>query len=106
MIISLLNETDVNRIECTEGSAFYTIQNTHSYKSQFSLLVPQNKLLNGMPEVQIRPNCTYKIQVHANPRARPVGKLPEVRKVNLKKSNIMPGMSHPSERHSSMFHYR
>lgn len=67
--------TDINKKECIESSAFYNVQN----KSPFSLLVPQNKLLNDMPEIQIRPNCTYKIQVYANPRAKPVGKLPEVR---------------------------
>ncbi|XP_029659980.1 vascular endothelial growth factor receptor 3-like [Formica exsecta] len=66
--------TDINKKECIESSAFYNVQN----KSPFSLLVPQNKLLNDMPEIQIRPNCTYKIQVYANPRAKPVGKLPEV----------------------------
>jgi len=48
-------------------------------KSPFSLLVPQNKLLNDISEIQIRPNYTYKIQVYANPRAKPVGKLPEVK---------------------------
>lgn len=67
--------TDMNKKECIESSAFYNVQN----KSPFSLLIPQNKLLSDMPEIQIRPNYTYKIQVYANPRAKPVGKLPEVR---------------------------
>lgn len=75
MITSIPKKTDVNRIECPEGFTLYTVQD----KSPLSLLVPQNKLLNHMPEVQIHPNCTYKIQVYANPRAKPIGKLPEVK---------------------------
>lgn len=75
IITCIPKETDKNKIECVESSAFYNVQN----KSPFSLLVPQNKLLNNMPEIQIRPNCTYKIQVYANPRAKLVEKLPEVR---------------------------
>ncbi|CAL1681076.1 unnamed protein product [Lasius platythorax] len=74
IITCIPKETDKNKIECVESSAFYNVQN----KSPFSLLVPQNKLLNNMPEIQIRPNCTYKIQVYANPRAKLVEKLPEV----------------------------
>ncbi|KYN19295.1 Fibroblast growth factor receptor [Trachymyrmex cornetzi] len=74
MITSMLKETDINRTECTEGFALYNVQN----KSQFSILVPQNKLLNGISDIQIHPNCTYKIQVYANPRVKPIGKLPEV----------------------------
>ncbi|KYN31606.1 Fibroblast growth factor receptor [Trachymyrmex septentrionalis] len=74
MITSLLKETDINRTECTEGFALYNVQN----KSQFSILVPQNKLLNSISDIQIYPNCTYKIQVYANPRIKPIGKLPEV----------------------------
>lgn len=66
---------DINKTECIEGSAFYNVQN----KDQFNILIPQNKLLNGMPEIQIHPNCTYKIYVYANPRAKPIGKLPEVK---------------------------
>ncbi|XP_011859513.1 PREDICTED: platelet-derived growth factor receptor alpha [Vollenhovia emeryi] len=74
MITSILRETDINKTECIEGSALYNVQN----KGQFSILIPQNKLLNGMSEVQIHPNCMYKIHVYANPRAKPTGKLPEV----------------------------
>ncbi|XP_018315418.1 vascular endothelial growth factor receptor 3 isoform X1 [Mycetomoellerius zeteki] len=74
MITSMLKETDINRTECTEGLALYNVQN----KSQFSILVPQDKLLNGISDIQIHPNCTYKIQVYANPRVKPIGKLPEV----------------------------
>lgn len=75
MITSMLKETDINRTECTEGLALYNVQN----KSQFSILVPQDKLLNGISDIQIHPNCTYKIQVYANPRVKPIGKLPEVK---------------------------
>ncbi|XP_025993856.2 fibroblast growth factor receptor 3 isoform X2 [Solenopsis invicta] len=74
MITSVIKETNINKAECTEDSALYTTQN----KSPFSILIPQNDLLNGIPKIQIRPNCTYKIQVYANPRAKPTGKLPEV----------------------------
>lgn len=73
-ITSIPKKTDINRIECPEGSAIYTVQD----KSSLSLLVPQYKLSNHMPEIQTRPNCTYKIQVYANPRAKPAGKMPEV----------------------------
>lgn len=75
MITSILNETDINKTECIGGSALYTVQN----KSPFSILIPQNKLLNGLPEVQVYPNCTYKINVYANPRAKSTGKLSEVK---------------------------
>jgi len=75
MITSMLKETDINRTECTEGFAFYNVQN----KSQFSILVPQNKLLGDISDIQIYPNCTYKIQVYANPRVKPIRKLPEVK---------------------------
>jgi len=75
MITSMLKEININKTECIEGSALYTVQN----KSPFSILVPQHKLLNGMSEVQIHPNCMYKIYVYANPRAKPTGKLPEVK---------------------------
>ncbi|XP_011705937.1 PREDICTED: uncharacterized protein LOC105461151 [Wasmannia auropunctata] len=74
MITSMLKETDINKTECTEGSALYRARN----KSPFNMLVPQNKLLNGMPEIQIHLNCTYKIFVYANPRAKPTGKSSEV----------------------------
>ncbi|XP_014482974.1 PREDICTED: vascular endothelial growth factor receptor 3-like [Dinoponera quadriceps] len=74
IVTSISKETDVSRSECTENSVLYTVQNV----TQLSLLVPRDKLLNSMPEMQIHPNCTYKIQVHANPRARPGGELPEV----------------------------
>lgn len=73
MITSILK--DINKTECTEGSAFYTVYN----KGPFSILIPQNKLLNGMPEIQIHPNCIYKIYVYANPRAKPIEKLSEVK---------------------------
>lgn len=78
MITSIPRKNYVNKIDmCTEGSVFYTMQ---AKSGQLSLLIPQNKLSNGMPEVQIHPNCMYKIQVYANPRAKPTGKLPEVSK--------------------------
>lgn len=83
IIISIPKEINKNGTECVESSAFYNVQNT----SSFSLLVPQNKLLNNIPEIQIHPNCTYKIQVYANPRTKLAGKLPEVR-LN-KKENIV-----------------
>lgn len=81
MITSILNETDINKTECTEVDEVYRVQN----KSQFSILIPQNELLNGLSEVQVRPNCTYKIEVYANPRANPkfTGKLPEVNFIKL-----------------------
>ncbi|XP_036148179.1 vascular endothelial growth factor receptor 3 isoform X2 [Monomorium pharaonis] len=72
MITSVSKETDRNETECTEDSALYTTQN----KSTFSIIIPQNHLY-GIPKLQIRPNCTYKIHVYANPRA-PARKLPEV----------------------------
>lgn len=75
MITSMLKETDINKRECTEGFAFYHVQN----EGPFSISIPQNKLLNGMPEIQIHPNCMYKIHVYANPRAKFTGKLPEVK---------------------------
>lgn len=74
IVTSIPRENDTKE-ECTEGSGFYSVPN----KSPFSLLVPRNKGLNSISEVQIHPNCTYRIQVHANPRAKPVGQLPEVR---------------------------
>ncbi|EZA58164.1 Fibroblast growth factor receptor [Ooceraea biroi] len=74
LITSVPKETDVHGTGCAENSVLYTAPN----KSPFSVLVPQNELSNDMPEVSIRPNCTYKIQVYANPRARPVGKPLEV----------------------------
>ncbi|XP_011645406.1 vascular endothelial growth factor receptor 3 [Pogonomyrmex barbatus] len=74
MITSIPKEIDINKTECTESSAFYTVQN----QSPYSILIPQNKLLNDMPEIQIHLNCTYKIHVYANPRAKPTGKLPEI----------------------------
>ncbi|XP_019700807.1 platelet-derived growth factor receptor alpha [Harpegnathos saltator] len=74
IVTSIPKETDTNRLECTEDSEFYTVHNV----TQLSLLVPPGKLLNGMSTMQVRPNCTYKIQVHANPRAKPTGQLPEI----------------------------
>lgn len=81
MITSILNETDINKTECTEVDALYRVQNI----SQFSILIPQNELLNGLPEVQVRLNCTYKIEVYANPRVNPklTGKLSEVNFIKL-----------------------
>ncbi|KYM94722.1 PREDICTED: fibroblast growth factor receptor 1-like [Cyphomyrmex costatus] len=73
MVTSMLKETHVNT-ECTKGSAFYNVQN----KSRFSILVPPDKLLNDISDLQIHPNCTYKIQVYANPRIKPLEKLPQV----------------------------
>lgn len=75
VIVTSISREDDTREECTEGSGFYSVPN----KSPFSLLVPQNKALNSISEIQIHPNCTYRIQVHANPRAKPAGQLPEVR---------------------------
>lgn len=59
-----------------EGFAFFT-QNA----SQLSVLIPKNKLLKGMTELKIRPNCTYKIQLHTNGRVKHLGQLSEVSKM-------------------------
>lgn len=69
-IKSILKETDINKTECTEGFASYNVQNE-------GILIPRNKLFNTVKNenIQIYPNCTYKISVYANPRAKPTGKL-------------------------------
>jgi len=70
-IKSILKETDMNKTECTEGFVSYPdVQDE-------GILIPRNKLFNIVKDenIQIHPNCTYKISVYANPRAKPTGKL-------------------------------
>ncbi|KAL0123419.1 hypothetical protein PUN28_005742 [Cardiocondyla obscurior] len=74
IITSVLKETNVNKTECTEGLAYYPALD----KNLLSVLIPRNKLLYDMTEVQIHPNCTYKISVYANPRSKRTEKSPEI----------------------------
>jgi len=65
---------DEGALGCPGGFAVSAV----SGEGPLSVLVPRSRFLNHVPEMQIRPGCKYRVQVHANPRARPAGKLPEV----------------------------
>ncbi|KAH0550846.1 hypothetical protein KQX54_020968 [Cotesia glomerata] len=58
-----------NTISCPEESIFYTTTTTTTDDNLFNIVLPENSLLSDVPELQIRPSCTYEIQVFANPRA-------------------------------------
>ncbi|KOC67767.1 Vascular endothelial growth factor receptor 3 [Habropoda laboriosa] len=60
--------------ECPEGSLFYTIKGNQ----QLNILLPENNNLIGIPDMYIQPNCSYKIQVIANPRTKRTINVPEV----------------------------
>ncbi|XP_076634682.1 receptor-type tyrosine-protein kinase FLT3 isoform X1 [Colletes latitarsis] len=60
--VSTGEKTDIP--ECPEGSIFYT-SNNHK---QHNVLLPENSIPIDMPDLYIRPNCSYKVQVIANPR--------------------------------------
>ncbi|CAK9803407.1 Tyrosine-protein kinase receptor torso [Anthophora quadrimaculata] len=53
-------------IECPEGSLFYTIKGNQ----ELNVLLPDNSSFIGIPDIYIQPNCSYKIQVIANPRTK------------------------------------
>ncbi|XP_026673736.1 mast/stem cell growth factor receptor Kit-like [Ceratina calcarata] len=48
--------------ECTNATKFYYI-----YKERLSALIPNDNNFSGVPELYIQPNCSYKVQVIANP---------------------------------------
>lgn len=94
IVTNIPEKINVKKSECREDSVFYIIKNI----TQLSLLVPQE--LNQISEMQVYPNCTYKIQVHAYPRAKPEGKLSEVTKYKLSKLSVI--NKRRSTSHSSM----
>lgn len=53
-----------NTISCPEEGIFYTTTDDNL----FNIVLPENSLLSDVPELQIRPSCSYEIQVFANPR--------------------------------------
>ncbi|CAK9826925.1 Tyrosine-protein kinase receptor torso [Anthophora retusa] len=52
--------------ECPEGSLFYTMKGNQ----QLNVLLPDSSSFIGIPDIYIQPNCSYKIQVIANPRTK------------------------------------
>ncbi|XP_012270587.1 vascular endothelial growth factor receptor 2 [Orussus abietinus] len=64
VISSVTENTDNDIIECPEESLYYTTKNG----SQLNALLPAHQLFSNLPEFFVRPSCSYKIQVRANPR--------------------------------------
>ncbi|CAD6240447.1 GSCOCG00008793001-RA-CDS [Cotesia congregata] len=64
IFINSMTVDQKNTISCPEESIFYTTTDDNL----FNIVLPENSLLSDVPELQIRPSCTYEIQVFANPR--------------------------------------
>ncbi|XP_015437462.1 PREDICTED: mast/stem cell growth factor receptor Kit-like [Dufourea novaeangliae] len=60
--------------ECPEGSIFYISNND----KQRYVLLPENNMFIDMPDLHVRPNCSYKVQVIANPRTKSLVNPPEI----------------------------
>ncbi|XP_076300533.1 uncharacterized protein LOC143218874 [Lasioglossum baleicum] len=61
--------------ECPEGAIFQVLDNGQQHYA----LLPANSMSSiGMPDLHIIPNCTYKVQVIANPRTKSMRKPAEV----------------------------
>ncbi|XP_044580272.1 uncharacterized protein LOC123262190 isoform X2 [Cotesia glomerata] len=69
IFINSMTVDQKNTISCPEESIFYTTTTTTTDDNLFNIVLPENSLLSDVPELQIRPSCTYEIQVFANPRA-------------------------------------
>ncbi|XP_015591963.1 vascular endothelial growth factor receptor 2 [Cephus cinctus] len=74
LITTVSNGTEEESANCPEDSLYYTTKN----RSQLNALLPENRFMSVIPEINIIPTCTYSIQVHANPRKNPKLKSPTV----------------------------
>lgn len=66
IVTGIQTERKTNTPGCPEGSIFDILNNG----KQQNVLLPENNLSVGIPDFYILPNCSYKIQVIANPRKR------------------------------------
>ncbi|XP_076235688.1 uncharacterized protein LOC143180047 [Calliopsis andreniformis] len=66
IVTGIQTEKDTNTLNCREKSIFYTVNNGR----QQSVLLPTNNIFVDMPDFHIQPNCSYKVQVIANPRPK------------------------------------
>ncbi|KAK0167213.1 hypothetical protein PV327_004642 [Microctonus hyperodae] len=65
ILINSIEELDTeDSIICPDESIFHTIWD----KSHLNIQLPSNEIFTDIPELTIRPRCTYEIQVFANPR--------------------------------------
>lgn len=69
-------EEKTNIIKCSEGSLFYILKQTQDKK--FNVLLPEYSNLDDIPDLYIKPDCSYKVQVLANPRTKYITNIPEV----------------------------
>ncbi|OAD57872.1 Insulin-like receptor [Eufriesea mexicana] len=70
--ISIREKT--NTSECPEGSLFYTLRGN----KKFNVLLPEYNSLVDVSDLYLHPNCSYKVQVFANPRTKYSINTPEV----------------------------
>lgn len=65
ILLNSIGELDTkDLINCPDESVFHTIWD----KSHLNIELPSNEIFSDVPELTIRPRCTYEIQVFANPR--------------------------------------
>lgn len=57
----------VNSTACQEETLYYTTKN----ESQLGVVLPEDPIMFGAPEILIIPGCVYRVQVYANPRKNP-----------------------------------
>ncbi|XP_076683959.1 uncharacterized protein LOC143376992 [Andrena cerasifolii] len=74
MVTSIQTGNETNILDCPEGSILYTSNNVW----QRIVVLPENGMSGDMPDLYIRPNCSYKVQVITNPRRKFMSKPPEV----------------------------
>ncbi|XP_074097058.1 uncharacterized protein LOC141526143 isoform X2 [Cotesia typhae] len=87
IFINSMTVDQKNTINCLEESIFYTTTTTTTTDDNlFNIVLPENSLLSDVPELQIRPSCTYEIQVFANPR---VNANSNVAKINITVPNCI-----------------
>ena len=74
MVTSVQTGDETNILDCPEGSILHTSNDV----GRRTVLLPENSMSGDMPDLYIRPNCSYKVQVITNPRTKSMPKPPEV----------------------------
>ncbi|KAL2728049.1 vascular endothelial growth factor receptor 1-like [Vespula maculifrons] len=72
--VTSMSSEKSNLAICPKGILSYITKNN----SELNVLLPQSELSTGVPESYIRPSCSYKIEVYANPRKKPTGTAQEI----------------------------
>lgn len=66
VITTVMNKNDSK--DCPDEFLYYTTKDG----TQKGVILPENQFSSSLPELSIRPDCTYKIEIFANPLTDPL----------------------------------